>query len=118
MLILRFIYCGDVSFVTPQNAIDILEASNFFKCDRLKAQCEDVLKAGSYLSNSKVQFRRIPLINNSVGLENDNAAYLLQAADRFDARQLKSCTFEYIAKHYKGACVCVVLLVAHGPQRW
>lgn len=80
LLILRFIYCGDVSFVTPQNAIDILEASNFFKCDRLKAQCEDVLKAN---------------------IENDNAAYLLQAADRFDARQLKSCTFEYIAKHYK-----------------
>jgi len=80
LLILRFIYCGDVSFVTAQNAVDVLEAANFFKCDRLKAQCEDVLK---------------------LHLDIDNAAYLYQASDRFDARQLKSCTFEYIAKHYK-----------------
>lgn len=26
----------------------------------------------------------------------------MQCADRFDARQLKSVTFEFLAKHYKG----------------
>jgi len=80
LLILRFIYSGDVAFVTAINGVDVLEAANFFKCDRLKAQCEEVLK---------------------LHMEVDNAAYLLQCADRFDARQLKSCAFEYIAKHYK-----------------
>lgn len=49
LLVLRFIYCGDVTFVTETNAVDLIEAANFFKCDRLKAKCEEVLKASACL---------------------------------------------------------------------
>src|SRR6185437_14639965 len=53
LLILRFIYTGDVAFVTEQNAIDVLEAANYFKCDRLKAQCEDVLRKSAEKPEAK-----------------------------------------------------------------
>jgi hypothetical protein len=70
---------GDVAAVNEVNAVEVLEAANFFKCDRLKAVCEEILHRH---------------------LDIDNAASLLQIADRFDARQLKSCCLEFTIKNF------------------
>jgi protein-L-isoaspartate(D-aspartate) O-methyltransferase len=79
LLILRFLYAGDVAAVNEVNAVEVLEAANYFKCDRLKAVCEDILHRH---------------------LDVESAASLLQIADRFDARQLKSCCLEFTIKNF------------------
>ena len=160
-----------MAFVTEQNAIDLLEAANYFKCDRLKAQCEDVLRQsksrallrfpcsyslslrslsfcstnllptrihcygslrsvadGVWQSASALVFScpalclsKICLIT-PLDLDVENVAYLYSVADRFDARQLKNCTFEFIFKNHKGtrnlpASGLVNFRVAHPSTR-
>lgn len=43
---MRFIYTGETVFVNEHNAVELLEWANYFKCDRLKAQCEDLIRTG------------------------------------------------------------------------
>jgi len=79
LIILRFIYTDEAT-VTGHNAVDLLEAANYFKCDRLKCMCEDTLK---------------------FNIEIENASYLLRVADRYDAKQLRGVCFEYILSNFK-----------------
>jgi len=77
--VLRFIYTGEL-LLREENVVEVLEAANFYKLERLKCLCEDLL-------------HRI--------IEIDNAATLLQVADRYEASQLKSVCFEFILANYE-----------------
>jgi len=76
--VMKYIYM-DEGPTTPDQAIDILPASNFFKLDRLKNLCELLIKEN---------------------IEVENAAYILQIAGRHNAFQLKRFALEYIMSHY------------------
>jgi protein-L-isoaspartate O-methyltransferase len=84
LLLLKTLYTGEVDFVNPSNCVEILEWANYFKVDRLKAQCEDVMR---------------------LGLDVDNAGSLLTVADRFDATQLRACIMEFMLRNFKAVSV-------------
>jgi protein-L-isoaspartate(D-aspartate) O-methyltransferase len=75
--VLRFIYT-DHTTVNDENCISLLEQANFFQLDRLKAICEQY-----WYDNINV----------------NNAASVLQVADRFNASQLKDFAMEFIFSH-------------------
>jgi len=79
LLVLKYLYTDDVSFVDEKNTVELLEWANYFKCDRLKAQCEFVIHEG---------------------IDVENAASLISIADRFDARQLSNCVREFIFANF------------------
>ncbi len=74
------IYTGEVRIKSPDHAIELLSPANYFKLDRLKALCEDMIK------------------NN---VETENAAYIFQVASQNEAWQLKSFTLDYMMHHYE-----------------
>jgi hypothetical protein len=76
---LKFIYTGDVNIQNADHAIELLTPTNYFKLDRLKAICEDII---------------------SRNIEIENAAYLLQVAARNDAWQLKSFALDFVMTHF------------------
>lgn len=77
--ILKYIYSDETSLHSPDRAIEIIAAANYFKLDRLKALCESVIKDS---------------------IEIENAAYILQVASRFEAWQLKAFAMDFIMEHY------------------
>lgn len=76
---LKYIYT-DKPNITNENAIELLGAANFYKLDRLKALLEQTIKE---------------LITV------DNAAYVLEAADRHAAKQLYGVALDFIVHNYK-----------------
>jgi len=76
---LRYIYTDKLIIKNPDHAIEIIGAANYFKLDRLKAICENIIR-------------------NSIDTE--NAAYILQIASRYEAWQLKSLAMNFIMLHY------------------
>jgi hypothetical protein len=77
--VLRYVYTGQVT-VTSETAIGLLEASNFYKVEGLKAQCEYVLH---------------------LNIDLDSVCNLLEIADRFDARKLRQVCLEHLLDHYE-----------------
>jgi hypothetical protein len=76
--LLRFMYTGDESVVTSENAIDLLEVADRFVVDELKLILE------AYLSESFITL--------------DTAPYLLAASDRFHAWRLKRCVVNFLER--------------------
>jgi protein-L-isoaspartate(D-aspartate) O-methyltransferase len=70
----KFLYTDNCT-ITADNCMQLLELSNYYKVDRLKALCEHRL---------------------SLDIEVENAASILMIADRFNAPQLKSYALEFI----------------------
>lgn len=58
-----FLNKGEVTIKSADHAIELLSPTNYFKLDRLKAQCEELI---------------------SKGIEVENAAYLLQSMKRIE----------------------------------
>lgn len=79
LVVLAFVYTGQVGLVTEENAVDVLEAANYFSEQRLKCVCEDVLKNGMDL---------------------DNVSYLLRVSVRFEAAQLRRVCTETIIQNF------------------
>jgi len=77
--VLKYIYTDEASLHSPDRAIEIIGAANYFKLDRLKALCEHVIKES---------------------IEIENAAYILQVASRFESWQLKAFTMDFIMENY------------------
>jgi hypothetical protein len=77
---MKYIYTGDAEIRNADHAIEVLAPANYFKLDRLKAVCEDIIK------------------NN---IEVENAAYILQIAAGNEAWQLKSFALEFILRNMK-----------------
>jgi len=77
LLVLRFLYTDTVS-IDKDNAVSIIELSNFFQLPRLRALCEDFL---------------------CHHLSIDNAAMALAIAERFEAAQLRKFVQEFIYAH-------------------
>jgi len=68
MDVLNYIYSGNVNILNADHAAELLEVCNYLKMDRLRALCEVVLR-------------------DNIDIE--NAAYVLQVADQYTAKQLK-----------------------------
>jgi len=76
---LKFIYTGEVS-ITVDNTVDLLAASNYFKLDRLKGLCEQMIKQD---------------------LDVENAAVILQLAQTHAAWQLKRVALDLILREHE-----------------
>jgi len=76
---LKYMYTDEVATNSPDHAIEILGAANYFKLDRLKAVCENIIKDS---------------------IEIENAAYILQIANQYEAWQLKAYTMDFIMENY------------------
>jgi len=76
---LKYIYTEDLNIQSADHAIDLLPPTNYFKLDRLKAVCEDII---------------------SRNIDIENAAYILQVAARNEAWQLKSFALDFILTHF------------------
>jgi len=77
--VIRFIYTDNCN-ITNETIPGLLEASNFYQLDRLKALCEDYW----YLD-----------------MDISNVAHFLAISDRFNANQLKNYALEYIFGNIK-----------------
>jgi len=77
--ILKYIYTDEGCLSSPDRAIEIIGAANYFKLDRLKSLCEIAIK-------------------DSIDIE--NAAYIFQVASRHEAWQLKAFTMDFIMENY------------------
>jgi len=75
--VLRFIYTDNCE-ITEDNCLNLLQASNYYQLDRLKALCE---------------------LYCYKDMDSSNAAHFLSFADRYEATQLKSYALEYIYSH-------------------
>jgi len=76
--VMRFIYTGDLT-ISVERAAEILEVSNYYKLERLKCMCEEVLRTI---------------------IDVENVSSLLQVADRFESSQLRSVCYEFILDNY------------------
>lgn len=79
MDVLNYIYSGNVNILNADHAAELLEVCNYLKMDRLRALCEVVLR-------------------DNIDIE--NAAYVLQVADQYTAKQLKNYAMYFIIEHY------------------
>jgi protein-L-isoaspartate(D-aspartate) O-methyltransferase len=79
MEMIKFIYT-DECILTPDNCVSLLELSNYYKLDRLKAMCEYRLH---------------------LDVDTENVASFLMVADRFNAQQLRSFCLQYILENIK-----------------
>jgi len=76
---LQVIYTGSCD-VNSENAVELLEISDFYKLEWLKSKCEQVLFCN---------------------IEVETATPILAIADRYDARQLRTACFEFILNNYE-----------------
>jgi len=83
LCILTFLYTGKPREVVPDMAVEVMGAANLYNIEPLKRMCADVI---------------------SRGLNVDNVACVLQAADSYQALQLRSTCIDYMVNNF-GAVV-------------
>jgi hypothetical protein len=77
--LLKYMYTGNLQ-LSVETAVQLLEASNFYKVEGLKDNCEYVLH---------------------LNVDVESVCTLLEIADKFDARKLKTVCLEFIVEHYE-----------------
>jgi len=77
--ILQYIYGDELDKINPENAVELMMIATEFGLLRLKEICED-------------------LIQN--GVDNENAAWLFEISDHYQADQLKAYVMYYIIHNY------------------
>lgn len=92
---IKFVYTDDCSLI-PDNCVSILELSNYYKLDRLKAMCKWIFDFLIWKTNTFIGEYRLHL-----DVETENVASFLMVADRFNAQQLRSFCLQYILDNIK-----------------
>jgi len=79
LCVLAFLYTGKPREMTPETAVEVMSLANLYGIDSLKRICADIV---------------------TKGLNVQNAAYILQAADAYQAAQLRATCLNFMVSHF------------------